>query len=492
MSKRIGLLATVGVLVVLVVASVVARAEVQKPMAAPTSVDQATSYPEGVTWNAPFIIQNIGTGNATISVEFREVGGNGSVVYSLSSPAPVAPGGTWTVRPQTIDESLLPSNKKYAVVVSSDQPIAAMVNELGSGGQAMAYDGMKSTSSRVYFADIAKDYSGWNTPFYVQNASSSAGSINVMFYNSTSGAMDHQIRGVAVPANSSYEVELKNISELAAGGRWSVVVTGTTNIVGVYNQVSNTAGQEFSANAFTSGGTTVYLPDVSNSYGGGAEWQTYFLIQNVGLAETTVTVEYYANYNVTGYQPGQLVATISKGAVQPGRSVTERPPLAGIPANATYSVIVRSTASDVAVNVKKFTSVAGAGGAMSYNGFTVGATKVYLPDIGKQYSSGLWETPILIQNMGSTTATVNIQYVPDTSVSAVCTGAAYTKTGVNIGAGASYSERPRAYSEQTLPSCKYAVILESTNSVPIQAVVNKLSMASGGAPGALQYEGLTQ
>jgi hypothetical protein len=76
-----------------------------------------------------------------------------------------------------------------------------------------------------------------------------------------------------------------------------------------------------------------------------------------------------------------------------------------LPDDAQFSVVVQSFGSNIVGVVNEHQGTGDRAEAMSYDGFNNGATTVYLPNITRKFF-GLFDTPFIIQNLGSSTATV--------------------------------------------------------------------------------------
>src|SRR5205814_6609614 len=74
-----------------------------------------------------------------------------------------------------------------------------------------------------------------------------------------------------------------------------------------------------------------------------------------------------------------------------------------LPNDAQFSVVVQSFGSKIVGVVNEHQGTGTRAEALSYDGFTSGANTVYLPNITRKFF-GLFDTPFIIQNLGSSTA----------------------------------------------------------------------------------------
>ena len=150
--------------------------------------------------------------------------------------------------------------------------------------------------------------------------------------------------------------------------------------------------------------STMYLPNITRTLGGPSGWDTPFDIQNVGSSAATVETSYYY------FDSGALAACHKTTGLAPGVSVLEDPNGANdLTDNKQYSVVIRSFGAPVAASVNQVQAAAGRLEAASYNGFTSGARTVYVPNVTRRFYG--YDIPLIIQNLGTATATVNARFV---------------------------------------------------------------------------------
>ena len=149
--------------------------------------------------------------------------------------------------------------------------------------------------------------------------------------------------------------------------------------------------------------STVYLPNITRTLGGPDGFYTPFIIQNTGTANSVLEVSFYRfsdgscmeRYVVSGMAPG------TSHANNPNDTVLNP----ALPDNTQFSVVVQSFGSKIVGVVNEHMGNGDRAEALSYDGFTSGATKVYLPNITRKFF-GLFDTPFIIQNLGTSTAAV--------------------------------------------------------------------------------------
>jgi len=219
--------------------------------------------------------------------------------------------------------------------------------------------------------------------------------------------------------------------------------------------------------------TTVYLPNITKTLGGSTGWVTPFIVQNVGFYSTTLEVSFYR------FSDGSLVACRRISGLEPARSFADVPNNdTDLPDNSQFSVVVRSYGSEVVSVVNEQAGTGSRLEALSYSGLTAGARRVALPYVAKAVDG--WLTTIVIQNLGTSTASVTASF---TSFDGSST-ASLTRS---IGPGRSQFIDPSV--EGSLESgTEYSAVL--TASQPLAAVVNAHNdAASVTHPRGFSYNG---
>ena len=201
---------------------------------------------------------------------------------------------------------------------------------------------------------------------------------------------------------------------------------------------------------------TVYLPNITRMLGGRYGWHTPFIVQNVGTVSTSLSVKYY------NFTDGSLVATRT-ATVQPGRSFVGSPNDEGdLPENAQFSVVITSAGAPVVAVVNEHQGGPGITlEALSYSGLSAGSTKVNLPLVSKL--AGGWLTTMIMQNLGSATASVNATF---NRIDTAATPVTITRV---VQPGRSQFIDPRSESA-LVNGAEYAVTM--TSAEPIGVVAN--------------------
>ena len=418
---------------------------------------------EDLAWQTPFVIQNVDGSSATaVQVQFVDVN-SGNVAKSVDL-GPLAAGRSVAVRPHSYTDL---ASGKYSVVVSSDAKISAIVNQSSGrlNGSYLGLSSLRASGSSVSFPNVVRNYAGWNSPLYVQNAGNAATAVTVTFYRFDSGAQAAQVSKTLQPGQT-YEVNPAATAGLADGTQYSVVASSSGQpLAGMVNQIRS-GNVVMTYSGFSSGGTTVYLPNITRNY---AEWNTPFIVQNVGAATTQVTARYYrfadgAEVKVDG--PYDLGVGLSRPFRPHGTS--------GLADGTQYSVVVQSSGQPIVALVNEDSGSE----SMSYSGFSSGGTTVYLPNITRNYAE--WNTPFIVQNVGAATTQVTARYYRFADGAEVKVDGPY-----DLGVGLSRPFRPHGTSGLA-DGTQYSVVVQSSGQ-PIVALVNQ-HHSSGDA---MAYEGFS-
>jgi len=346
-------------------------------------------------------IQNLGTSEASVSIQYINKDGVeahttthtivASDVLSIYVPA----------------ESALASGE-YSVVVSANQPVAAVVN-FSDADSGAAYSGATAGALSWGFPAVYDNYYGYFTEIYAQNVAVAPQDITLEVYAPGSATPVYTNTKSAVPVNASVNWGLKDLSELSKNISYSAIVKADDQIVAIGNTYGsgNTAAQLYSYNGFSGGAKTFYVPALYKGYYG---WNAALSIQNVSTTLASVTVNYSSgitkNYSI---QPNSSVAIYI-------------PAEAELPAGLMSAKVTSD--QDVAVSVNISNS---ANRAATYNGVANATNKVFAPNIMKRYYK--YSSSVTCQNLGAVATTMTIRY-------AAAPGA--TETSGSIAPGASW------------------------------------------------------
>ena len=343
----------------------------------PGNIGDATSYtgvqvPSGIgaTLYAPIIVNNgyggyttgiglLNQGSTATDVTITYRGADGVVVKTQTVTALAAhayqalySGDTTLALPNLFAGTATITN-------SAAQPLGAVVNETGPGGQFSSYDAVPSgsTSLKVPVA-LNNAYSGFFTGFAIQNTSSINGLVAVTYYDAAGTATG---KAFTIAPFGYLGVYQGSATDGPAPGSYTAVIDGPAAMAVIVNEFapagSGAARQSTSFNTFSSGSSTVHVALVEN--GGSDPWNTSMGIMNTGSASTTVTVTYYDAVTGApiGTAPSQVVASHAYwGLYQP---------IGGLPAGSRATAVITTSSGGQVAAVCNETSPTT---FMSYNG----------------------------------------------------------------------------------------------------------------------------
>ena len=512
-ASAVALLAATTLTVASVLLPRVAVAEVSCNVAS-TDTPTATAYLPNVTktlgagpaalpgaagWVTPFIVQNTGAVATTLEVTFYAFADGSCVTRRMITG--VAPGTSYADVPN--NDTDLPGNSQFSVVVRSfGAPIVAVVNEHNlATSEALSYDGFNSGASSVFLPNITRRFNGFHTPFIVQNLGNRAATVQATFV-SFDGSVPRIDVFRAIDAGRSAFIEPNAEAGLIDGKQYSVTVSNpaiscssppygcqTTVplavVVNTHNDDPGTAApMAYATDGITTGAATVYGPYAAKNAGTDVQSTpvsrvTTIVVQNVGTAPTTPSLAF------TPLGGGAVQTFTSPTAVAPGAAWAFDPrftlgtttPCSGASStclgDGEYSFVATAGGGSVAVTV----NVLSATTAMGYTASPVAAGRVFLPNVTRTFGGTTgWTTPILLQSVTSSGATLKWYRFSD--------GVLVTTQTVSAPAGTGIRVDPRNVGGLA-DNTQYAVVAEGTSGT-IAAIV--IELAAGG-DNAMAYEG---
>jgi hypothetical protein len=217
--------------------------------------------------------------------------------------------------------------------------------------------------------------------------------------------------------------------------------------------------------------STTYLPNITRRLGGASGWDTPFFVQNAGTMTTTIEASFYH------FDTGALATCHKTTGVAPGASILDDPNLAtDLTDGKQYSVVVRSFGAPAVATVNQSQTSGGRIEALSYGGFSSGATRVYVPNVTRRFFG--YDIPLIIQNLGTSTAFVTANFKS-------FDGTQNVNLPLTIGVGLSGVIDPD-FTNGLVDQTQYAVTV--TSNQPVAVVANAHNEAIG--PLAYSHDGL--
>jgi hypothetical protein len=220
---------------------------------APGNVGDATSYtgvqvPGGVgtTLFAPTIVNNAyggyttgigllnqGSGATDVTITYRD--GSGAVVKTQTVTGLAA--HAYQALYSGDATLALPSGfAGTATITSTVQPLGAVVNEIGPGGQFSSYDAAPAGSMTLNVpVALNNAYGGYYTGMGIQNTSASAGTVSVTYYDTTGTATAKTFN---IAANGSLGVYQGSATDGPPPGAYTAVIQSTLTLAAIVNEVA--------------------------------------------------------------------------------------------------------------------------------------------------------------------------------------------------------------------------------------------------------------
>lgn len=250
-------------------------------------------------WDTGLQVQNLGTASTSARVTFYTSGASTALAETTLS---LAPSGSSTLYQPADDR--IPSDWVGSAVVESldDQPLAAVVNQLRADGAAMAYAGVGQPAPIVYAPPTRGNSDGSTVELHVQNAGART-TVVVMSNSRAGGSEGPWLEERAIEPSRSvtfYRPANPELSDESVDGAVVQSADGEP-LAAVLNEVRQTSSMATAYHAPTLGAESVFAPLLYHSFAG---WNSGILLQNVGVAETSVTLTFYS-------EDGSAVAVIA-------------------------------------------------------------------------------------------------------------------------------------------------------------------------------------
>ena len=304
----------------------------------------------------------------------------------------------------------------------------------------------------------------WVSSIQVMNLGTATANVVVEYYREDGTRIDSATHSYTITVGSSLNIYQPNVPGLPEGFKGSAVVSADQPIAAIGSQqtfyadgsIGNSQYSGFNAQAV---GNKFYLPNVNKKFGG-SQWSSRITIQNVTANLVTATITFYnADGTVRDTDTVNLPGNGSATLTQINDSE--------LPDGWLGAAVVEAT-GDVAVIV----DVMSADGRLeTYNGFTSGSTKMYLPTLLINFGANQWNSSFQVFNVGNVSAVVTMTYY----TSGVATPAKVVTTTLPPYQSINRYQ-PTADSDLGAPWIG-SVVIESTQ--PIVAVGSQ----SSGAPG---------
>jgi hypothetical protein len=347
--------------------------------------------------------QNVGTDTANISIVFYDLNGVQKATLPVTT---LKKNAVTTLFAGSVGG--LTSGFKGSAVISSDQPLASVIAQVGSGSvknQPLS-SGFSEGSSSVLIPTVLKKMFYFTSVFVVQNVDSTAADFKLTFVPVSGSPIIHNVNNVPKYASRIFDMgKLSAITTSTFNGAVLIEAkrAGTTtpgSIVGTSMELENAGYNAYAFDGAAMTANKIYMPTAVCKFGPNNNSTSAYAVQNNNSTPVKVTVT-YSNGKVDG--PHTVPAYGKRSFDGCG---------AGNPDGFLGSAIVTATAKIHAVG-----KVYGGGLYPAHLAFITGYSKVSLPFI--RWTEADWlngngqRTYIAIQNIGTSTIAagkVKVQY----------------------------------------------------------------------------------
>ena len=367
-----------------------------------------TALAQAVTYTAGFQLQNLTGTTANVVISYYNQDGTTAATVNDTINA----NSSKTYFPL----SAVANGFNGSVVVSSDQQVAAIVNVLGNNGQrGAAYGGFNAGATTSNLPLIMKNNFGIDTWFNVQNAGSSAATVNVSYKPGTC------TESQSIAPNAAKTFTQSSNTCLPSGFVGAATVTSAQPIVVTVMQADSRSLLAY--NGFTTASTNPVMPLVTSRFFNSG---TGIQIQNTGGTNTDVTLTYTPSAGFPG-----STCTETRTVVAGASSTFSFPDLpAGCGASFVGAARVTGNTANMPLVAIVNQITRGTATAAAYNAVNpANATnRVSLPLIMDR-NFGIF-TGFSVANVGT----------QPTNVSCTFTGTSYTASATNVQPGAALTD----------------------------------------------------
>lgn len=347
----------------------------------------------GTTFVTSITYQNVGTGVATVSLDFYSEGD--STPITITRPDLAAGAGT-SLYVGGLTE--ITSGFLGSAIMSSNQPIVATLVQIPSSVSVLnrpLSSGFSSGSSYVLIPTVLKNTFDVNSVFTVQNVDSVGADVTLTFVPAD-GSPNTPYTITNLPAGAAQYIDMGNFPTISASTfngsvKINSVQTGTAtlgSVVATSMELQVTGNNVYAFEGAAEGGSTIYMPSALCNFGPNSDTSSAYAVQNTSSGSVDVQVD-YSNGNTDG--PYSVAAGSKRSFDGCGASN---------PVGFIGSAKITATGGDIVAVGKIY----GGGLSTAFLGFPSGGTKIALPYV--RWTEAHWidgtrqRAYIAIQNVG--------------------------------------------------------------------------------------------
>lgn len=456
-----------------------------------------TAYADVITgsWSSAFQVQNLGSGEATVQVTYRNKDGSQAgdvqtVKIAVGRSKTFLPGAPKTDQDpsQQYTDMSVPAGFNGSVQLASDQRVVAIAN-INSTDYRVAdtYGGVTSTSTKVILPIVQKNLSReqWSTAIFVQNATGSQVSGTIVFYHG-SGSLAGQEAGratvsIAPYGSVSFDQDKGEPAAANLPDNWygSAVISTNVDVAAVVVQSNGQAVVSYPGLTEADSANTIYAPLVQNENDSCSLWSG---LQVVNISSVTTDIiakvgntEISRRTNIGQYQAGNWLTAASDSGFAGRGTVLATTFVASNPEAKLVGIVNLNRRDVYNCGPKGPNRLTGYPTfASGYRMFTSGAQQAFAPLL--DYNNDGWWAGFQVMNVGS--APTNVQlYVNGSPIG--------SKVPLDPGSSQTYF-RPQDYGITTQKLVAGGYVLADSGG-QIVGVVNR-TRSRVGAENQLTYE----
>ncbi len=378
----------------------------------------AQTYPDAGNAVTNAVLQNAGTGTATVVVTYYDA--SGTVQYTHSGVS-LATGAVTEVKTQ--DEPL-PSGFQGTAVVSSDQPLASVVSIKNTGvtassGQTTqaAYNGTSAPAATVFFPSVWR-FSGIASRVTIQNTENASATVTVDFYDRSGNKLGTCSETLAAFGSKTYDMRTppscSGWTDSVADGSITATSSGPL-LAGASTAAWSNRAAAYQALTSADQGTVLYAPSHFR-FKLNASDAEYTLFSAINIQNTDpnndapITVEYFTRGDTSGTPALTINTTVPAGSAiglntKNGASVaaSEFDPL-GTSWDGSVKITSDNNIPLIGTGITNW-GTAGYAGMYALVSDSSASSKIFIPAQYRRVVSGSWAqwSAINLQNIGTTT-----------------------------------------------------------------------------------------
>lgn len=315
----------------------------------------------------------------------------------------------------------------------------------------------------------------WLTNFVLQNTTNVTATATVEFFNIPTQTLVLSDSTIVIGPGSTYAVRPANYPALP-NGAYSSRVSSSGPLVAIANSASSIGFMSYVG--LSQGGQEAFFPNFVKNY---VNYNSPAYIQNISTEACTLTINLYY------FATGALSKTVNVATLQPGASYKLDPADLTDVADGQYAVrATTGPGKQIVGTITQLNPVLNY--YLGYNALSGGSQQVFIPNFTHKYGAALFDTPSVIQNVGTvaTNLYITITSFPVSGQPDIVT----TTTVSNLGAGRSYALRPYDAALGLPTNRQYSVVVTGQAGAQIVAITNQVSTAAG-QKWAMSYNSVT-